>query len=81
MLAEGTGGEALATGSASTSTKCMVFCKALESEAELAPVIVLLDTIRLEEQGMKAASKVAVHFVSSHLGLFEEHVCMGTKII
>lgn len=71
----------MATGSALMSTKCTVFCKALENEAELAPVIVSLDTIRLEEQGMKAASKVAVYFVSSHLGLFEEHACMGTDYI
>ena len=57
------------------------FAAAAESEADLAPVIILFDTIRLGEQGMKAASKVAVYFVSSRLGLFEEHACLGTKII
>lgn len=51
------------------SIKCIVLCKVLESDEKPAPVIILFGTVRLEVQGMKAASKVEVYFVSDHFCL------------
>lgn len=62
------------------SVKCTILPKALESDAVLFPGMFLFSLVRLEMQGIKAASQIEVYFVSGHFWLFEEIKCMGTQI-
>lgn len=62
------------------SVKCTIPPKALESDAVLFPVTFLFSLVRLEMQGIKAASQVEVCSVSGHFWLFEQLKCMGAQI-
>lgn len=81
MLAESISGVGLTAESVLTSIKHTVFGKALKSDAELLLVMILLDTVWLAVQGIKAASRVEMHFVSDYLWLFKQPKCMETDYI
>lgn len=63
------------------STKYTVFCKALESDAKLLHMMILLNTVWAEVQGVKAATKVELYFVSDNFWLFKQPKRMGTDDI
>lgn len=61
------------------STKYTVFCKALKTDAKQLPVMTTqYGTGTSARQGINAASKVELYFVSDNFGLFKQPKCMGT---